>query len=289
MGTDGIVEGYLRRLGVEHPGQPTLEALHALQTAHVERVAYEVIDIHLGRFARLDARRSAEQICRHHRGGYCYQLNGAFSLLLSQLGYDVQWHRGGVQTRGELSAPGVAIANHLALTVHGLPTPQCPSGVWFVDAGLGDGIHEPLPLHEGTYEQGPMTFGLRRSEVEPGGWRFDHDPRGSFVGFDMRMAPATVADFQERHEYLSTSPKSSFVRTFCVQRRDAGGVDTLTGCVLRRVDAHPDEPRTLDQRTDWFGVLADVFRLPLLDLSPADRDALWRDVHTAHESWLATA
>jgi arylamine N-acetyltransferase len=283
-----LIDGYLNRLGIAHPGPPSVEALHILQAAHVERVAYEVIDIHLGRFARLDSAHSANKIVQQHRGGYCYQLNGAFSLLLDQLGYAVRWHRGGVQDRREPVAPGPDLANHLALTVSGLPSPECPSGVWFVDAGLGDGLHAPLPLHTGTYRQGSLTFRLRHSQVEPGGWRFDHDPGGSFAGMDMRMETATVRDFAARHEYLSTSPQSNFVRTFCVQRRDAGGVDTLTGCVLRRLDDGRDERRTLDAPADWFGALADVFSLPLTDLSAADRERLWRRVHTAHEAWLAT-
>ena len=277
---------YLRRLRLEHPGPPSVDGLRALHAAQVERIPYEALEIQLRRPTTIDPHDAAHRILAHHRGGYCFHLNGAFSLLLDALGYDVVWHRAGVNDEGP---PGAEIANHLALTVHGLASEDCPSGDWFVDVGLGDALHVPLALHEGTYVQGPLTFGLRPSQAEPGGWRFDHDPRGSFKGMDFRPARATVADFAARHEHLSTSPESSFVRTATVERRDADGVDRLTGCVLRRDGLAGSAARTIETQAEWFEALADVFDLPLTDVEAGERDALWGRVREAHETWLATA
>jgi N-hydroxyarylamine O-acetyltransferase len=287
MGRRLDAEAYLRRLGIEDPGPPSAAGLRALHAAHVERIPYEAIEIQLERPTTVDPHDSAERILTRHRGGYCYHLNGAFSLLLDALGYDVVWHRAGVQNHADPEPPGSERANHLALTVHGLPGDGCPDGDWLVDVGLGDALHEPLPLRAGEYAQGPFRYRLRPSEVDPGGWRFDHDPGGSFAGMDFRPARATVADFLDRHEYLSTSPESGFVRTCAVQRRDAGGVDVLTGCVLSRPGDPARGRRTIETRGEWFAVLADVFDLPLRDLDAADRDRLWRRVRTAHEAWLS--
>jgi arylamine N-acetyltransferase len=280
-------DAYLRRLRIDDPGPPTPARLRALHAAHVERIPYEVLEIALRRPTTVDPHDSARRILERHRGGYCYHLNGAFSLLLDALGYDVVWHRAGVQTRVDPGPPGADRANHLALTVHGLPGDECPSGDWLVDAGLGDALHEPLPLHTGTYVQGPLTFAVRPSEVEPGSWRLDHDPAGSFAGMDFRATRATTADFLARHEYLSTSPQSSFVRACSVQRRDARGVDSLTGCVLRRDGEDPIAPRTLETPGEWFGALRDVFDLPLADIDATTRSGLWARVWAAHEVWHA--
>jgi N-hydroxyarylamine O-acetyltransferase len=281
------VAAYLERLRLRYPGGPSAEALSTLHRAHVERVAYEALEIQLGRATTIDPRDSAARILGRHRGGYCYHLNGAFSLLLEALGYDVVWHRAGVQNHADPLPPGGRLANHLALTVHGLPSEESPSGDWLVDVGLGDALHAPLPLHEGRYEQGPFRYVLRRSQVDPGGWRFEHDPRGSFAGMDFRPQRATQEDFRDRHLFLSTSPESGFVRTCSVQRRDAGGVDALTGCVLRRIDGTDRAPLVLDTSDDWFGVLRDVFDLPLGDVDAAARARLWARVRAAHEAWLA--
>jgi N-hydroxyarylamine O-acetyltransferase len=204
---------------------------------------------------------------------------------LSHLGYEVVWHRAGVQNHTDAAPPGAVRANHLALTVHRLESEGCPSGVWLVDVGLGDALHQPLPLHEGAYMQGPFRYDLRRSAVEPGGWRFDHDPAGSFAGMDFRVQPATVEEFAERHLYLSTSPDSGFVRTCCVMRRDATGIDMLRGCVLARIGSDSHQ-RTLETQAEWFEALADVFDLPLLDMDARSRGYLWNQVRQAHQAWL---
>ena len=47
-----------------------------------------------------------------------------------------------------------ASGNHLVLTVADLPTDENPSGGWYVDAGLGDVLHEPMPLAEGSTRRG---------------------------------------------------------------------------------------------------------------------------------------
>ena len=283
---DVDVDGYLRRLKVGHDGPPSAERLRTIHAAHVERIPYEVIEIQLGRPITVDPYESAARIVERHRGGYCYHLNGALSLLLETLGYDVVWHKGGVQARTDPEPVG-ATGSHLALTVHGLPADHNPSGDWLVDAGLGDALHEPLPLIAGTYEQGPFTYGLAPSTREPGGWRFEHDPRCSFTGMDFKAQRATTEDFAAKHAFLSSSPESSFVRTCAVQRRDAAGVDMLTGCVLQRLDAHgPPQPRTLETAAEWFDALHDVFDLPLTDLADGQRAALYARVHAAHEAWI---
>ncbi|MFI7638760.1 arylamine N-acetyltransferase [Nonomuraea sp. NPDC049400] len=275
---------YLSRIGL--PGlinAPTsADNLRALHIAHIEKVSYEALEIWLDRTTTVDPLESAERIIRG-RGGYCYHLNGAFSELLKALGYDVTRHVGGVQNRG--GEPGIT-ANHLVLTVRDLPSEDNPGGEWLVDLGLGDGLHAPLPLVAGTYRQGPFEYGLRPSEVAPGGWRFEHDPSGSFEGMDFDMAPTDMSAFVDMHRHLTTSPTSGFVRTASVLRRDAYGVDLLRGLVLSRLGANAHS-LTLDNARDYFTALADVFVLPLTDVSDQEKEKLWRKLNDAHEAWLA--
>jgi N-hydroxyarylamine O-acetyltransferase len=275
------VRGYLRRLGVADRGRPSAAALHRLHRAQVERVPYESLEIQLGRPTTVDPAESVRRILRG-RGGYCFHLNGAFATLLAALGYAVGWHRGWVFT-GEPDQPR-GNPNHLALTVRGLPTRHCPDGVWFVDAGLGDALHEPLPLRAGVYRQGPFRYRMEASPVEPGGWRFVHDPAGSFTAMDFAPGPAGPADFADSHAELSGSPSSPFVRWAVVQRRHAGGVDSLTGCKLTHLGAGEPVSRILDTSAEWYGVLARVFGLDMSDVSARERGELWSRVRSAHEA-----
>lgn len=272
------VAGFLRRVGIADAEPPSVDALHRLHRAFAEHVPYETVAIQLGHPTTVDPLESADRIVRRDRGGYCFHLNGALAALLTALGYRVTMHRAGIQMSPDHER--VITGNHLVLTVDGLSdTP------WMVDVGLGDGLHSPLPLVEGAYQQGPFTFHLRPSEVVPG-WRFDHDPRGSLYGLDFLAEPARITDFAERHEFLSTSPESSFVGTLGVLRTDADGFDVLRALTLSRI-GQTTTRTVLEHRSDWFAALADVYGLTLADLSTEDRERLWRKVVGQHEEFLA--
>jgi N-hydroxyarylamine O-acetyltransferase len=280
------VAAYLDRLGIAHPGPPSVAGLRALHAAHVERVPYETFDHYLGRPPGLDPYASADRIARLRRGGYCYHLNGAMSVLLAALGYRVTRHLAGVHADPAKAAPG-ADGNHLGLTVEGLAAPECPEGRWLVDVGLGDALHQPLPLRAGRYRQGPFTYTLGPSRLAPGGWRLDHDPRGSFVGVDFAAEPSTMDAFESWHGWLSSAPESPFVRTPTAQRRDSAGVDIIRGCVFTRITADGGHRRLFTSRDEWFELLAERFGLTFDDLDDPTRTALWARMlarHRAHEA-----
>ncbi|MEV8530866.1 arylamine N-acetyltransferase [Streptomyces sp. NPDC051211] len=270
------VRRYLDRLGTDHTGRPGVEGLRALHRAHVERVPYETLDFQLRRPTAVDPEYSVSRVLSG-RGGYCFHLNGAFATLLTALGYDVRWHRGGVQLDADTPAPG-ANANHLTLTV------RCEGETWLADVGMGDALYEPVPLRAGAYRQGPFTYRLSPSVAEPGGWRLDHDVHGKFAGMDLSPAPAGPRDFVAMHRLMSVSPASVFVRIASVYRRDADGVDGLCGCVLSRVDADGSRTvRELATADEWFGTVREVFGLTLDDLDAQDRDRLWAWLVRSHE------
>ena len=278
--------GYLARLGVEHDGPPSVEGLARLHRAHAERVPYTSLDIHLGRRTSVDPLESADRVVRTGRAGYCFLSNGAFAALLAALGYDVRWHVGAVQNRRMAEPPG-RVVNHLALTVHGLAAAAAPDGRWLADVGLGDALHEPLPLVTGRSVQPPLELSLSPSVVAAGGWRLEHDELGSFAGMDFWPEPAEPGDLIAAHHELSTSPSSGFVQVLVVARRTATISEVLRGCVLQTVG--PDRAvteRDLTGRSDWFDAVVDGFGLSLDDVTAEQRDRLWDRVRSGHETWV---
>ncbi|MFZ3499436.1 arylamine N-acetyltransferase family protein [Streptomyces sp. 5.8] len=281
----GTYAAYLRRLGIEEPGAPSVEGLFALQRAHLERVPYENVDIQLGRAPGIDPELSARRFAAG-RGGYCFHLNGAFAALLDHLGYEVNRHVGGVykESQSEDAAQGVS-GDHLALTVR---VPGAGGSSFYVDAGLGDGPYEPLPLREGSYRQGAFTYSLERLPAV--GWLYRHPGSSApLANFRAEPAgPAAAAGFEAEHVRLSTSADSGFVRTFAALRRDADGIDALRGRVLSRIDpVRGNTERVLDGPEEFYAALEGVFGRALDDLTPTDRAALWTRVERAHESWAA--
>ncbi|MER7464113.1 arylamine N-acetyltransferase [Streptomyces sp. NPDC097981] len=277
--TTGTYDGYLRRLGFQEPPRPTVEALFALQRAHLERIPYENLDIQLGRPPGIDPGLSVRRFAAG-RGGYCFHLNGAFALLLEGLGFEVTRHLAGVLGAADRERRDVS-GDHLALTV------RVGGEAYFVDAGLGDGPYEPLPLRAGTHRQGQFTYELGPLEGDEPGWRYVNES-GPCPVVNILSAPAVTADFEATHIRLSTAPDSGFVRTLALLRRDAHGIDTLRGRVLSRIDpVKGTRERVLDTPGEFWSVVGGLFERELDDLTPADREALWIRVCRAHEAWLA--
>jgi arylamine N-acetyltransferase len=278
-----LVDAYLARLRVEAE-PPSADALARLHRAHVERVPYETVWIHMGERWGVSPADSVERVALGGRGGYCFHLNGAFSELLGALGYDVVRHVGGVHGPGG-PAEG-DLTNHLVLTVHGLPSPSNPGGDWYVDAGLGDALHDPLPMVAGVYPAPPWTLQLAPTPGGVGDWHLQHDPAGGFTGMAWRSAAASMSAFEARNEWLSSAPESGFVQVMTAQRRDATGVDVVRGRVLRRIGAGASDA-VLETQADLVSVLADVFSI---DVGARGRDAveaLWARVSEAHARWVA--
>jgi arylamine N-acetyltransferase len=265
------VRSYLDRLAVADPGPPSPEGLRRLHVAHVERVPYETVGIALRRADSVDPVEASERIVAGY-GGYCFHLNGAFAALLSALGYDVTLHQGTVRMSADTQVPGDD-GNHLA------PTVRLGEQEWLVDVGLGNALHEPLPLRPGSYRQGPFTYRLDHAPTVPGGWRFTHSPLvDSFACMDFRPEPARPEDFAAKHRELSTDPQSPFVRVVAVARRDHDGVDVLRGTKLTRFDATGRHDREVTDRATWFTLAAQHFGLHPTDLDDAARAAVWERV-----------
>jgi N-hydroxyarylamine O-acetyltransferase len=274
---------YLARLGLDAE-PPSAEALFRLHRAHAERVPYETLWIHLADVWSVDPGASVERIAVDGRGGYCFHLNGAFSELLRELGYDVVRHVGGV--RGPDGATADDMANHLVLTVHGLPDDTNPAGDWYVDVGLGDALHEPLPLRAGDYTQGPFRLVLGPPAGELGDWDLTHDPAGWFPGMTWSSEPAPMRAFEPRNQFFATSPESSFVRVLCAARRDGDGVDMLQGLRLRRIGSDASET-IVSAPAELAAVLADGFGLHVAEPEGEPFRALWQRAVAAHDAWEA--
>ena len=291
---DDLVEAYLHRLGLGRddlgaPGSASLDALRLLHRAHCARIVYENIDIIRGCPPGIDPEATARRFVGG-RGGYCYLLNGGFSALLASLGYDVTRHVGAVWRPGGIGNGSATEAwgRHLALTV------ELDGQDWFVDVGLGDAMYEPVLLPSDrtapmVIDQGPFHYLLEASDEVPGAWRFVHDPvQESFTAMDFGPEPVAMSRFEQRHEFLSNSPESGFVRILKLLRREPATAYGLTGVVLVRQDATVRDEQELTTSIDWFDAVADVFGMPLTEVDADDREALWRWLSTSHEAWLAS-
>ncbi|BCJ27808.1 arylamine N-acetyltransferase family protein [Actinocatenispora sera] len=125
---------YLRRIGHAGPVRADSDTLAALHRAHLATVPYENLGIQLGRVPALTRDALFRRVVEERHGGFCFELNGAFGLLLRELGFSVRLVRAAVnRLRDGESAWG----NHLALLV------GTERGPMLADVGFGDGFLAP--------------------------------------------------------------------------------------------------------------------------------------------------
>lgn len=76
------VNARLKRIRYHGPLRPSVEVLRGLHRRHLLSVPFENLDIHLGRPIILSEAAFYDKIVKHHRGGFCYELNDSFAAFL---------------------------------------------------------------------------------------------------------------------------------------------------------------------------------------------------------------
>ena len=210
---------YLNRIGYDGATALSVEVLCELHRRHMLSVPFENLDILLGRRIACDQSAFVEKIVERRRGGFCYELNGAFAVLLQALGFPVTMLSARV-TRAS-GQPGPEF-DHLALRVD-LDEP------WLCDVGFGDSFVEPLRLQPGIEQpQGKRTFRLiEEGDVlhlelrEPHSQDWDRQ-------YSFTLVPRRLSEFAGMCEYHQTSPDSGFTQSTICSLATKDGRITLT-------------------------------------------------------------
>ena len=223
------VDAYLERIGYAGSREPTFETLSALHRAHMLSVPFENLDIHLGRRLVLDREANFEKIVIRRRGGWCYELNGLFGLLLERLGFPVTML--GARVVGERVGDELG---HLMLRVD-LDRP------WLADVGFGESSLVPIPLGDES-EQVVEVDGLRR---------------------EFTLVPRRLQEFETMCEFSQTSPDMLFTQRRLCTLATADGRITLSDLrLIERVGDRVTE-RDLDGEDEWRSVLRERFGVVL--------------------------
>jgi N-hydroxyarylamine O-acetyltransferase len=212
-----------------------LETLRGLHQRHLLSVPFENLDIHLGRPIVLSEDAFYEKIIRGHRGGFCYELNGSFSALLTMLGFKVTMLSARVASKSGGFSPEF---DHMTLLV-------ALKGRWLVDVGFGDSFTEPKRLdYSGTQSDNGRVYRITRRSGGRLLSRWDAEKRLWEPQYMFSLRPRKLEDFVRRSRYQETSPNSHFKKgRLCTLLTRSGRV-TLTDTKLivtrgsRRFERH---------------------------------------------------
>ncbi|MFJ9347377.1 arylamine N-acetyltransferase [Streptomyces sp. NPDC101237] len=268
-------DAYLRRLGAARPARPTAETLHDLHLRHLRTVPFENLSIHLGEEIVLTPERLLDKVTSAGRGGFCYELNGAFSALLAALGFEVTLLAARVYgDEGRLGIP----YDHLALRVG-----TADGSEWLADVGFGAHSHRPLAFAErGEQEDPGGTFRIAGAGPDAAGAGGDARAgtgdldvlRNGKPQYRLEVRPRVLGDFAAGAWWHSTSPSSHFTRSLvCSRLTEDGGRITLGGRTLTTTAADgAREVRDLEGDEEVLAVYRERFGIQL-DGVPAVRDA----------------
>ncbi|MEV7006195.1 arylamine N-acetyltransferase [Streptosporangium sp. NPDC051022] len=253
------MDEYLQRIGASRPPRPDAESLRDLQLRHLLTVPFENLSIHLGEPIVLDEQALIDKIVGRRRGGFCYELNGAFAVLLRSLGYQVTLLAARVFADGSLGPP----FDHMALRVDA-PDP------WLVDVGFGKFTHYPL------------RFDLRTEQSDPGGsFRLAETEEGDLdvlqdgvPQYRLERRPRALADYEATCWWQQTSPRSHFARSLVCSLLTEGGRVTLSDRLLVRTTGDERREHLLATDTEVLAAYRDHFGIELtrLPVAPARQE-----------------
>lgn len=197
------VPAYLERIECREPIPLTVEGLHLLTRAHLCHVPFEnlaLTDEHLE--PSLEPEALFHKIVEQKRGGYCFELNKLFALLLTEIGFACR----SVAARVINNRPEPCAISHRAIVV------TIDGKRYFCDVGFGgEGPRDILPLDEGPEqtvagERFHLSFGENSivvSKYKDGGlWRV----------LRFEDTPWLDVDFVSLNRYFATYPRSPFLQ-----------------------------------------------------------------------------
>ena len=260
---DAQTTAYLARLGVARASVTVDRAgLSDLHERHLRAIPFENLSIHLDEPIVLDVAGLVDKLTVRGRGGFCYELNGAFAALLTTLGFDVAMYEARVGPDG-----GGMRFDHMCLRVRGGGHDH------LADVGFGASFMRPLELGTTAPQSDPAgTYQI----VPAGAGEFDMVEDGE-PQFRFTAVPRALSDFADACRFHQTSPASHFTQRTVCSLPTANGRVTISARTLTVTDHDRRSERVvgsddelLDLYRGHFGIELD--RVPQRTADAQDKD-----------------
>jgi N-hydroxyarylamine O-acetyltransferase len=242
---------YLSRIGLPdlEPGKPDADLLRELHLRHLASVPFENLSIHLREPITLTEPALVDKIVGRRRGGFCYELNGAFGFLLTALGFTVTYHAARVFIGdGRYGVP----FDHLALVVE-------LEERWLADVGFGRHTSYPLLLDSREVQDDPGG----RYELRPAPESDVEVLQDGNPVYRMELRGRDLEEFEIGCWWNTTSPKSHFTRNLTCSIPTEDGRVTLSGRKLITTTGDVRTETVLDSDAAVLAAYLTIFGIEL--------------------------
>ena len=219
------LQAYFQRIHYTGDTTPTLANLKQIHRAHLMHIPFENLNIHMPRPIILDEDLLFEKFIDEHRGGFCYEQNGVFHAVLTQLGYEVYRLEANVRGGdGNYSPP----MSHMCLLV------IIDRVRYLTDVGFGASFIEPIEIDNPEIQV-----------QDVGQFKIVHDGDTLYyyaqnvgqdemtIGYRFYLQPYELEDYVDACHYTQTSPNSHFTQSrVCSRWSDEGRITVTEGKLI---------------------------------------------------------
>ena len=243
---------YLKRINYEGDLSISLDLLKKLQYLHLLHIPFENLDIHQG--VEIKMENAFSKLVEKGRGGFCYELNGAFFGLLKEIGFQVRLISGRVANKDQDFGQEF---DHMAILA------EVDGDRYLADVGFGDFSAEPLKIILDTLQHD--RYGDFQIE------KFDSSylivkklVEDTLVpGYIFTEIARIPDDFSEMCIYHQKSENSSFTKKKICSIATENGRITITGERLKIRDGKDLMEKEFGEESEFHHYLWKYFNIQL--------------------------
>lgn len=213
-----FLERYFERIGYTQSPRADLPTLQELHRLHLQQIPYENVDVFCHQPVKLDRETLTQKLLLRQRGGYCFEQNGLFLMVLTELGFNCRANLARVhRNRPE---PGGR--------THQINLVELDGQTWVCDVGFGgSGFRRPLLLqNELESEQLGEVYRLQEREVH-GFYLLRKSGEGCQPLYTFKIEAPLPIDIDMGNFYASNSPDYVFRKVIMGTRMTPRGRVTL--------------------------------------------------------------
>ncbi len=260
MKSDGFdLDSYFERINYKGSTEANEDTLGDIHIAHTLNVPFENLDVFYRRPILLDGESLYKKLVQERRGGYCFEMNGIFSLVLQKMGFKVT----------NLLAKVAFDSMHYTTRTHQAILVETGGRKWLADVGFGnDGLIAPLLLEENTEQKQfahtyqlamHSTLGCVLQKKREDGYH----PLYAFT-----LESCSPEDFLMSNHFTSTYPESFFLKMrMCTMPKKDGRI-TLTDNHFKVVNENAVSELPIDNDNAFSALLKEHFLLDLASIKP---------------------
>ena len=262
MLTEQQKNDYLNRISASTPTDISKAELDKLQLAHLQSVPFENLDISLRRKISLTEADIFNKVVYQNRGGFCYELNYCFYLLLKAYGFQVSLLSAQVFNGSEYGQE----FDHLLLLL------EVDDKTLIADVGFGDSFLKAVDIDGSVSKEKYSNYRvitdnnhyyLQKKQANED-WQ---------IQYKFTLTPRLLTEFETMAQYHQTSENSPFTQKSTCTIATPDGRFTISGQKLITTINNCKSEHFISDVNQYYTELKNLFGITL-----ADNQALFKKI-----------